>query len=153
MPVISCQKDNKPGYKWGQEGTCYTYNPNDITSKEIARRKASKQGAAIEISKEDFDSYFDYPKSASDAACKALKYKEENDIDCGTRVGWARANQLCNRRSISEETISRMASFARHLQYKDVPYDKGCGGIMVDAWGSETGIKWAQRKLDQINKI
>jgi hypothetical protein len=97
-------------------------------------------------------SYNDYPVRAQENACRALTYKEKNpDIDCGTRVGWARANQLCNRRSISIETIARMASFARHLQHKDIPYDKGCGGLMVDAWGGEEGIRWAIRKMEQIN--
>lgn len=102
--------------------------------------------------KEEFESYNDYPKSASEAACRAIKYKEENGSDCGTVVGWTRARQLCKRENISRDTIARMASFARHLQHKDVPYDEGCGGIMVDAWGSETGIEWAQRKLEQIDK-
>jgi hypothetical protein len=98
-------------------------------------------------------SYNDYPVAAQNNACRALKYKEKNpDIDCGTRVGWARANQLCNRRNITIETIARMASFARHLQHKDIPYDKGCGGIMVDAWGGEEGIAYAIRKMEQINK-
>jgi hypothetical protein len=98
-------------------------------------------------------SYNDYPVRAQESACRALKYKEKNpDIDCGTRVGWARANQLCNRRNITIETIARMASFARHLQHKDIPYDKGCGGLMVDAWGGPEGIAWAIRKMEQINK-
>jgi len=44
-----------------------------------------------------------------------------------------------------------MASFARHLQYKDVPYSEGCGGLMVDAWGGQAGIEWAQNKLEKIN--
>ena len=53
---------------------------------------------------------------------------------------------------ISEETIARMASFARHLQYKDVPYSEGCGGLMVDAWGGQAGIEWAQNKLESIRE-
>ena len=44
-----------------------------------------------------------------------------------------------------------MASFKRHQQHKDVPYDEGCGGIMWDAWGGDAGINWAIRKLDQID--
>jgi hypothetical protein len=100
------------------------------------------------------ESYNDYPQAASDAAKRALKYKEENPGNtCGTRVGWARANQLADRRPISEETIARMASFARHLQYQDVPYEEGCGGLMVDAWGGRVGIEWAQRKLERIRRI
>lgn len=112
---------------------------------------------ATEIKWEMFNqieqSYNDYPSSAQNNACRALQYRDKNpDVDCGTRVGWARANQLCNNRFITIETIARMASFARHLQHKDVPYDKGCGGLMVDAWGGEEGIRWAIRKMEQINK-
>jgi len=29
MPIRSCQKDGKPGYKYGDEGACYTYTPGD----------------------------------------------------------------------------------------------------------------------------
>jgi len=99
------------------------------------------------------DSFSDYPEAAVNAAKRALKYRDENpDIDCGTPIGWTRANQLANRENISEETIARMASFARHLQYEDVPYTEGCGGLMVDAWGGRVGIEWAQRKLDEIRE-
>ena len=99
----------------------------------------------------EFESYTDYPESATNAAKRALKWKEEHpDNDCGTRVGWARANQLANKRPISEETIARMASFARHLQHEDIPYSEGCGGLMVDAWGGRAGIEWASNKLDKI---
>ena len=105
-----------------------------------------------EIFKSVEDSYNDYPFSATDNACRALRYKQKHpDIDCGTRVGWSRANQLCNRTNISIETIARMASFKRHQQNKDVPYDKGCGGIMWDAWGGDAGVDWAIRKMEKIN--
>lgn len=98
------------------------------------------------------DSYSDYPVSASNNACRAIKYKEKNpNTDCGTQVGWTRANQLCSNRRISVETIARMASFKRHQQNKDVPYDKGCGGLMWDAWGGTEGIEWAIRKMEFIN--
>lgn len=99
------------------------------------------------------DSFSDYPEAAVNAAKRALKYRDENpEVDCGTPIGWARANQLANRENLSEETIARMASFARHLQYEDVPYSEGCGGLMVDAWGGRAGIEWAQRKLDEIRE-
>jgi hypothetical protein len=45
-----------------------------------------------------------------------------------------------------------MASFKRHTQNRNVPYDKGCGGIMWDAWGGTEGIEWAIRKMEQINR-
>lgn len=102
---------------------------------------------------EEFESFNDYPESATNAAKRALKWRDEHpDNDCGTRVGWARANQLANRENISEETIARMASFARHLQHEDVPYSEGCGGLMVDAWGGRAGIEWAKNKLEDIRE-
>ncbi len=105
----------------------------------------------LEDKEYEFESYTDYPESATNAAKRALEYKEAHpDNDCGTRVGWARANQLANRRPISEDTIARMASFKRHQQHKDVPYSEGCGGLMWDAWGSTAGIEWASNKLESI---
>jgi hypothetical protein len=98
-------------------------------------------------------SYNDYPKAAQENACRALRYKEKNpNVDCGTRIGWTRANQICNRRFITIDTIARMASFKRHQQHRNVPYDKGCGGLMWDAWSGTEGIEWAIRKMDQINR-
>lgn len=100
-----------------------------------------------------FDTYNDYPESASNNAKRALKYKDENpDNDCGTAVGWTRANQLAKREKIGRDTIARMASFKRHQQHKDVPYGEGCGGLMWDAWGGTSGVEWAIRKLAQIDK-
>lgn len=97
------------------------------------------------------ETYNDYPEAATNNAKRALKYKEENGSSCGTPVGWTRARQLANKEKISRDTIARMASFKRHQQNKDVPYDEGCGGIMWDAWGGDAGIEWAIRKLDQID--
>jgi len=101
--------------------------------------------------KDGFQSYTDYPLAASENARRALKWAEKNGWgSCGTPVGKIRANQLASRQSISEETISRMASFERHRQWRNVPYDEGCGGLMWDAWGGTEGIEWAQRKLRSI---
>lgn len=98
------------------------------------------------------ESFTDYPESASNNARRALKWVMDNGWgDCGTNVGKARANQLANKEPISEETVKRMASFRRHQQNKDVPYTKGCGGLMWDAWGGESGISWAENKVKQLN--
>ena len=110
-------------------------------------------GLSMQEKKIEFESFTDYPESATNAARRALEWRDSHpDTDCGTRVGWARANQLANREPISEETIARMASFARHLQHEDVPYSEGCGGLMVDAWGGRAGIEWASNKLDEIRE-
>lgn len=47
MPVQSCQDNNKPGFKWGDSGKCYTYTPNNEGSLRNAKKKAIAQGIAI----------------------------------------------------------------------------------------------------------
>lgn len=47
MPVKDCSTDGKPGYRWGDSGTCYPYDPSNNSSKLAARMKARKQGEAI----------------------------------------------------------------------------------------------------------
>lgn len=100
-------------------------------------------------------SYNDYPKAASENAQMALDAREDTDNpnSCGTRTGWARANQLAKGENISRDTISRMASFARHEKNKDMSSEEGrsdCGWMMWKAWGGDEGIAWAKRKLDEI---
>lgn len=97
------------------------------------------------------DTYNDYPEAATENAKIALRYAEENGWgSCGTPVGKQRANQLANRENISEDTISRMASFERHRQNSQKELGDGCGRLMWLAWGGDEGIAWAQRKLEQI---
>lgn len=98
------------------------------------------------------ESFTDYPESASNNAKRALKWVMNNGWgDCGTNVGKARAHQLANKEPISAETVKRMAAFRRHEQNKDTPYSQGCGGLMWDAWGGESGISWAENKVKQLN--
>lgn len=101
----------------------------------------------------ELESYNDYPIQATENAKIAIRYAEENGWgDCGTAVGKARANQLAKGEPISEDTISRMASFERHRQNSDKELGDGCGRLMWLAWGGDAGVEWAQRKLEQIRK-
>ena len=100
------------------------------------------------------DTYNDYPEAAKENAKIALRWAEKNGWgDCGTPVGKARANQLANGESISEETIARMAAFERHRQNSQKELGDGCGRLMWLAWGGDAGIEWATRKLQQIRKF
>jgi hypothetical protein len=98
----------------------------------------------------------DYPDAAQENARMALEAREEtgNPNDCGTRVGWERANQLDNGEDLSENTISRMAAFERHEDNKDQGEEgrSDCGWMMWNAWGGDEGIEWAQEKLDEIDQ-
>jgi hypothetical protein len=103
------------------------------------------------FSKQDFQSYTDYPKQAQENAQIALRWAEENGWgSCGTPVGKQRANQLAKGEPISEETIARMAAFERHRQNSDKELGDGCGRLMWLAWGGDAGVEWAQRKLREI---
>jgi hypothetical protein len=47
MPINQCQINNKPGYKWGTQGKCYHYDPQNKSSETRAWNKAREQGIAI----------------------------------------------------------------------------------------------------------
>jgi hypothetical protein len=47
MPVKECELEGKPGYKWGDEGKCYTYSPDNEGQKRNSKKKAITQGIAI----------------------------------------------------------------------------------------------------------
>ena len=98
-----------------------------------------------------FESYNDYPQAASDNAARAIRLRDENDLKCGTLVGWQRASQLAKGENISRETIARMSAFERHRENSKGDPKEDCGSLMWLAWGGDEGIAWAQRKLKQID--
>lgn len=107
-----------------------------------------------------FETYNDYPEAAKNNACKVLKWRDEHgdEVKGMTRVGWTRANQLCNGENISESTIARMAAFARHRrnaevspEFKSTPW-KDRGYVAWLGWGGTTGVEWAASKLESIRK-
>jgi len=51
MPVRSCSENNRPGYRWGEEGKCYTYKKGDKEGASRARARAERQGAAVEANR------------------------------------------------------------------------------------------------------
>jgi len=113
---------------------------------------------AKEMMKQEFQSYDDYPESARNNACKAIKWKEEHgdEVKGMTQIGWIRANQLCKGEKISEETIARMSGFQRHRknsevspEFKDTPW-KDKGYVAWLGWGGTTGVNWAADKLKSI---
>lgn len=100
--------------------------------------------------------YNDYPKAASKAAQRALDHKEKNGTKCGTLVGWARANQLAGRETISKDTVVRTYSFLSRSK----TYDQGkftdsdgkdiCGSIMYAAWGGDAMLSWAKKTVENM---
>ena len=95
--------------------------------------------------------YKDYPSAARKNAKQALAYYDSNKPRCGTPQAWQFAKLLADGKPLSRCLISEMASYNRFEKKKDEPYNKGCGGLLWDAWGGEEGIRWAEGKLDEIN--
>jgi len=100
--------------------------------------------------------YSNYPQSATNAAKKALKHKEENGSKCGTSVGWTRARQLSNKEALSEDEVIRTYSFLSRAKvydqgkYFDEDDNEICGSIMYDAWGGSTMLPWAEKTANKI---
>lgn len=152
---ISMKADNEDIYLKAKEGKIKGFSIEgmfDNKEKDEKQKLEDEiQSVLEELSYVEMRSYNDYPESVKNNAKRALEWAEKNGWgSCGTDVGKQRANQLAKGENISKDTISRMASFARHAQHKDVPYSEGCGGLMWDAWGGTSGIEWAESKLDKI---
>jgi Putative phage serine protease XkdF len=111
----------------------------------------------IKMTHDDFaDTISDYPEGVKNAAKRAVDYAEKNGWgSCGTAVGKTRASQLAKGGNISVDTIKRMYSYlSRHKSdlTSSKSYDDGCGKLMYDSWGGEPALKWAERKLKQLEK-
>ncbi len=100
----------------------------------------------------------DYPEGAKNNAKKALKHRDENETDCGTPVGWQRANQLSSGEAISDDVLVRTYSFLSRAKV----YDQGkffdedgkeiCGSIMYAAWGGDPMLNWAKRTIEKMEQ-
>ena len=99
-----------------------------------------------------------YPEGAKNNAKKALKHREEHGTDCGTSVGWQRANQLAGGEAISDDVLVRTYSFLSRAKV----YDQGkffdedgkeiCGSIMYAAWGGDPMLNWAKRTIEKMKE-
>ena len=107
------------------------------------------------------DTYNDYPAAAKKNAQKAIDWKEEHgrdEVDAGTAVGWARANQLAKGENLSADTVGRMSAFNRHrknssisAEHKATPWkDKGYVSWLI--WGGDEGVDWATEKMKEIKR-
>ena len=76
----------------------------------------------------------------------------------GTDVGISRARDISNKKTLSADTVKRMASFfARHEVDKKAqgyrPGEKGYpsnGRIAWALWGGDPGKSWAEKKKKQL---
>jgi hypothetical protein len=104
------------------------------------------------------ETFSDYPEAAKENAQMALDAREEtgNPNDCGTDVGWKRANQLSDGEALSRDVVAKMSAFNRHRSNSEMDDDEGrsdCGWMMWKAWGGDEGVDWATDKMDEIEEM
>jgi hypothetical protein len=98
------------------------------------------------------ESYSDYPSGVSNNAKRGLELNEKVNNKCATQVGKVRAQQLAQGKPISKETIKRMYSYlSRAEEYYDENDTKACGTISYLLWGGKAGLRWANKKLKELD--
>jgi len=112
---------------------------------------------------------FDAPESVRDNARRGLDLRAEwqrgglSTTEAGSQgvgSGVARARDLANGGSVSEETLRMMrAFFSRHEQNRGGPDAKAedggptAGWIAWQLWGGDEGRAWAERELSRLERI
>ena len=98
------------------------------------------------------ESYTDYPSGVKNNAKRGLELNEKVNNKCATQVGKVRAQQLAQGKAISVETIKRMYSYlSRAEEYYDENDTKACGTISYLLWGGKAGLRWANKKLKELD--
>jgi SPP1 gp7 family putative phage head morphogenesis protein len=78
VPLEHCQIEGRPGWRWGNAGHCYGYQPGSEESEKLARAAAMRQAYAAEGERfqadlEAFTWYRDLPRNRRRADCSALR--------------------------------------------------------------------------------
>ena len=116
------------------------------------------------INTEVKETFGDYPQSATNNAKRVKNWIEKHgrsEVNGMTEVGLARMNQLIAREKLSESTLKRTFSFLSRTKgggynkinpdYRDTPWrDKGYVAFL--GWGGEAMLKYAERKLNQLEQ-
>ena len=98
------------------------------------------------------ESYSDYPSGVKNNAKRGLELNEKVNNKCATQVGKVRAQQLAQGKPISIETIKRMYSYlSRAEEYYDENDTTACGTISYLLWGGKAGLRWANKKLKELD--
>lgn len=122
----------------------------------IERREAVRGGSSAEDFARDDEGGFKPPESVAANARKALEVRESKpESQRGmTGVGLARARDLSNRASLSEDTVRRMARyFDRHQSDKkgETWDEKGKGWQAWNGWGGDEGWAWAKAIVKRLD--
>ena len=159
MPIISCELDGKPGYKWGQSGKCYTFTPGDVDDMKSARSMASAQGTAAYASGYTEDQKL--PAYVISALKKGLELHKDGFSGDGLKPATVRAaSDAVKTGSWSDDKIIRAAAWlARHADdrnltrgrdWSDPPTPGYTAWLLWGDSGDGKGRGWIQSMADKI---
>lgn len=115
----------------------------------IKQDKRTTSGKRTEL-----ESFNDYPQSVANNAKRGIELNKKNGNKCATNVGKIRAQQLSQKKPISEETLVRMYSYlSRAEEYYDESDSNACGTISFLLWGGLSGKRYAESKLRELGKL
>lgn len=102
------------------------------------------------LSKEEFESFSDYPEAVKNNAKRGIELNEKHGNKCATQTGKVRAQQLADGEPVSLETVKRMKSYlSRAEEYYDEGDTSACGTISYLLWGGKAALRWADSKLKE----
>jgi len=123
----------------------------------IGEGKEQEQAVAICYSywedKTQMASFSDYPEAAKANAERGIRLNEELNNKCATQVGKVRAQQIASGEPLSEATIRRTYSYlSRAAEYYNPDDPEACGTISYLLWGGEEMLRWAEAKINTIER-
>lgn len=159
MPIISCELDGKPGYKWGDSGKCYTFNPGDTDGMLAARARASAQGTAAYSS--GYVEAVKLPAYVISALKKGIELHNDGFSGDGLKPATVRsASDAVKSGEWSDEKIIRAAAWlARHdddrdltggRDWSDPPTPGYTAWLLWGDSGDGKGRAWIQSMSDKI---
>jgi hypothetical protein len=160
MPIVSCVIDGQPGYKWGDSGKCYTFEPGNAESMKVARARAAAQAqAAYSAGYQEED--VKLPSYVISALKKGLELHKDGLSGDGLRPATVRAaSDAVKSGTWSDDKIIRAAAWlARHASDKELTGGRDWsdpptpGFVAWLLWGDSgngKGRKWIQSMADKI---
>jgi len=159
MPIVSCELDGRPGFRWGGSGKCYTYSEGDPESMRIARARASAQGQAAYSA--GYREAVKLPNYVVSALKKGLELHKDGFSGDGLVAATVRsATTGINSGEWPEDKIIRAAAWlARHADDRKLVSGKDWSNPPTPgytAWllwgdsGDGRGRKWIQTMANKI---
>lgn len=97
--------------------------------------------------------YNSYPEKARANAAKAIKWNEDNQNQCGTKMGWELATSIKDGKPLSYKTIKRLKNYlVKNEIHMNKPFNESCSTVLFYAWGGKEMLAWALGKVKEVEE-